>query len=208
MFKKILIANRGAIAVRIERTLKKMNIKSVAVYTKADQDSLHVDNADEAFYLGDGTVLETYLNADKIIEIAKKAKAEAIHPGYGFLSENSDFARECEKNGIKFIGPLPEQMELFGLKHSAREIAKKANVPMLKGTSLLKNVEEAIKTADKLGYPVILKSTAGGGGIGMRVCHTDYELKSAYNSCSHLAEANFNNPGLFLEKYLKKSKTY
>lgn len=206
MFKKVLIANRGAIAVRIERTLKNMNIKSVAVYTKADQDSLHVDYADEAFYLGDGTVLETYLNADKIIEIAKKVKAEAIHPGYGFLSENSDFARECEKNGIKFIGPIPEQMELFGLKHSAREIAKKAKVPMLEGTGLLENAYEAIQVADKLGYPVIIKSTAGGGGIGMRVCRAASELESAYNSCSHLAAANFNNAGLFLEKYLEKAR--
>lgn len=206
MFSKVLIANRGAIAVRIERTLKKMNIKSVAVYTKADQDSLHVDCADEAYYLGEGNVLETYLNADKIIEIAKAAKAEAIHPGYGFLSENSDFARTCEKNGIKFIGPLPEQMELFGLKHSAREIAKNAKVPMLEGTGLLDNVEEAIRVADNLGYPVILKSTAGGGGIGMRVCSAKEELQAAYDSCSHLAKANFNNAGLFLEKYLEKAR--
>lgn len=204
MFSKVLIANRGAIATRIERTLKKMNIKSVAVYTKADQDSLHVDYADEAYYLGDGTVLETYLNVNKIIEIAKNAGVEAIHPGYGFLSENSDFARTCEENGIKFIGPLPEQMELFGLKHSAREIAKKAKVPMLEGSSLLKDVEEAIKVADNLGYPVILKSTAGGGGIGMRTCFNKEELKVAYDSCSYLAKANFNNDGLFLEKYLEK----
>mgnify|MGYP000843918786 CR=1 FL=1 len=206
MFNKILIANRGAIAVRIERTLKKMNIKSVAVYTKADQDSLHVDYADEAYYLGDGTVLETYLDADKIIEIAKSAGARAIHPGYGFLSENSDFARKCEKNNIKFIGPLPDQMELFGLKHSARKIAKKAKVPMLEGTGLLDNVEEAVKTAGNLGYPVILKSTAGGGGIGMRTCFNEEELKSAYVSCSYLAGANFNNAGLFLEKYLEKAR--
>ncbi len=130
----------------------------MAVYTKADQDSLHVDYADEAYYLGDGTVLETYLDSDKIIEIAKSSGARAIHPGYGFLSENSDFARKCEKNNIKFIGPLPDQMELFGLKHSARKIAKKAKVPMLEGTGLLDNVEEAVKTAGNLGYPVILKT--------------------------------------------------
>ncbi|MCH3964852.1 MAG: urea carboxylase [Clostridium sp.] len=206
MFKKVLIANRGAIAVRIERTLKKMNIQSAAVYTKADQDSLHVDYADESYYLGDGTVAETYLNGDKIIEIAKGAGAEAIHPGYGFLSENSDFARKCEENKIKFIGPLPEQMELFGLKHSAREIAGRAGVPMLEGTGLLNNVEEAVKTADALGYPVILKSTAGGGGIGMRTCFDEEELKSAYESCSYLARTNFDNAGLFMEKYLQKAR--
>ena len=206
MFKKILIANRGAIAVRIERTLKNMGIKSVAVYTKADQDSLHVDYAEEAVSLGDGTVLETYLNAEKIIKIAKETKAEAIHPGYGFLSENSDFARMCTENGIAFIGPKPEQMEIFGLKHSAREIAKKAGVPMLEGTGLLKDAEEAVEVAETLGYPVILKSTAGGGGIGMRVCYTTEELMGAYDSCSHLAKANFNNAGLFLEKYLEKAR--
>ena len=206
MFNKILIANRGAIAVRIERTLKNMGIASVAVYTKADQDSLHVDQADEAISLGDGSVLETYLNAERIIEIAKETGAEAIHPGYGFLSENSDFARMCTENGIAFIGPKPEQMELFGLKHSAREIAKKAGVPMLEGTGLLDNVEEALEVAEKLGYPVILKSTAGGGGIGMRVCYNQEELTAAYDSCSHLAKANFNNAGLFLEKYLEKAR--
>lgn len=206
MFKKVLIANRGAIAVRIERTLKKMGIKSVAIYSKADQDSLHIDNADEAVYIGDGTVLETYLNKDKILEIARKTGAEAIHPGYGFLSENSDFARECEKNGITFIGPKPEQMEMFGLKHSARELAKKADVPMLEGSSILKNADEAVELAEKMGYPVILKSTAGGGGIGMRVCQNKDELVAAFDSCSYLAKTNFNNSSLFLEKFLDKAR--
>lgn len=206
MFKKVLIANRGAIAVRIERTLKKMNIKSVAIYAKADQDSKHIDGADEVFYLGEGSVAETYLNADKILDYAKANGVDAIHPGYGFLSENSDFARKCVENGISFIGPTPEQMELFGLKHSAREIAKKAGVPLLEGTDLLKSVEEAIQVADTLGYPVILKSTAGGGGIGMRVCYSKEELEKAYDACKHLAEANFSNSGLFLEKYLEKAR--
>lgn len=204
MFKKVLIANRGAIAVRIERTLKKMNIQSVAVYSKADRDSLHVDMADEAVYIGDGPVASTYLDCDKIIEIAKSTGADAIHPGYGFLSENSDFARRCSSEGIIFIGPTPEQMELFGLKHSAREIAKKADVPMLEGTSLLNSAEEALKAAETLGYPVILKSTAGGGGIGMRVCRNDEELTASFEGCRHLAEVNFSNAGIFLEKYLEK----
>lgn len=206
MFKKVLIANRGAIAVRIERTLKKMGVASAAIYSKADRDSLHVDNADEAVYIGDGTVAQTYLDKDNILKIAKKIGADAIHPGYGFLSENSDFARECEKNGIKFIGPLPEQMEMFGLKHSARELAKKAQVPMLEGSALLKNKAEALTIADEMGYPVILKSTAGGGGIGMRVCYDHSQLEGAYDSCVHLAETNFSDGGLFLEKYLEKAR--
>jgi len=206
MFKKVMIANRGAIAVRIERTLKKMGITSVAVYSQADQDSLHVNGADEAYFLGDGKVAETYLKTDLILKIAKEHGVDAIHPGYGFLSENADFARECEKNGIKFIGPTPEQMEMFGLKHSAREIAKKAHVPMLEGTPLLNNVQEAVDAANKLGYPVILKSTAGGGGIGMKVCYSEAELKAAYETCTHLAQANFSNAGVFLEKYLEKAR--
>lgn len=171
MFQKVLIANRGAIAVRIERTLKKMGIQSVALYTKADQDSLHVENADETIYLGDGAAKDTYLNAENILREAKKLGVEAVHPGYGFLSENTDFARACEENGIKFIGPTPEQIEVFGLKHSARELAERANVPLLPGTGLLSGVEEAVAEAEKIGYPIILKSTAGGGGIGMRICN-------------------------------------
>lgn len=206
MFKKVLIANRGAIAVRIERTLKKMGIKSVAVYSKADMDSLHVENADETVFLGEGTAKETYLDTKKILDAAIKTNAEAIHPGYGFLSENTDFARECEENGIKFIGPTPEQIELFGLKHSAREIAKKANVPLLPGTGLLKSLDEAVNEADKIGYPVILKSTAGGGGIGMRICNSKEELINAYEGVIHLAAANFNNDGVFLEKYVTRSR--
>lgn len=206
MFKKVLIANRGAIAVRIERTLKKMGISSVAVYSKADQDSLHVEYADEAILLGEGTAKETYLDMDKILSIAVETKAEAIHPGYGFLSENTEFARACEEKGIKFIGPTPEQIELFGLKHSARALAKKAGVPLLPGTELLSSVEEAVKEAKKIGYPVILKSTAGGGGIGMRICYSSKELKEAYEGVCYLAAANFNNAGVFLEKYIEKSR--
>ena len=206
MFKKVLIANRGAIAVRIERTLKKMGISSVAVYSKADQDSLHVEYADEAILLGEGTAKETYLDMDKILSIAVETKAEAIHPGYGFLSENTEFARDCEEKGIKFIGPTPKQIELFGLKHSARALAKKAGVPLLPGTELLSSVEEAVKEAKKIGYPIILKSTAGGGGIGMRICYSFKELKEAYEGVCYLAAANFNNAGVFLEKYIEKSR--
>ncbi|WP_175638687.1 urea carboxylase [Metabacillus schmidteae] len=206
MFNKVLIANRGAIAVRIERTLKKLGVKSVAVYTKADQDSLHVDGANEAVLIGEGAAKDSYLNAELILKTAIETGAEAIHPGYGFLSENADFARACQENGITFIGPSPEQMELFGLKHSAREIAEKAGVPMLSGTNLIDSLEMAIEQANNIGYPVILKSTAGGGGIGMRVCDNETALRTAYDGVRHLAETNFNNGGLFLEKYIAKAR--
>lgn len=206
MFDKVLIANRGAIAVRIERTLKKMGVSSVAVYSKADQDSLHVEQADEAVYLGEGTAKETYLDVQKILKAALDSGAQAVHPGYGFLSENTEFAKLCEENGITFIGPSAEQIKVFGLKHSARELAEKANVPLLPGTGLLSGVEEAVTEAEKIGYPVILKSTAGGGGIGMRICHSVEELKNAYDAVCHLAAANFNDAGVFLEKYVTRAR--
>ncbi|WP_046175570.1 urea carboxylase [Domibacillus indicus] len=206
MFTKVLIANRGAIAVRIERTLRRMGIASVAVYTKADQDSLHVDLADEAVLIGEGAAKDSYLNAKLILKTAIEIGAEAIHPGYGFLSENADFARACRENGIVFIGPTPEQMEVFGLKHSAREMAAKANVPLLPGTPLITDLETALSEAARIGYPVMLKSTAGGGGIGMRVCADETALQEAFHSVCRLAETNFNNGGVFLEKYIQKAR--
>ncbi|WP_410513489.1 urea carboxylase [Paenibacillus sp. BR2-3] len=206
MFDKILIANRGAIAVRIERTLREMGIPSVAVYTRADQDSLHVDQGDEAVLIGEGAAKESYLNSELILDTAIATGAQAIHPGYGFLSENAEFARACRERGIAFIGPTPEQMELFGLKHSARELALKAGVPLLPGTALISKVEEALEQAAVIGYPVILKSTAGGGGIGMRVCPDEEALEAAFDSVRHLAETNFKNAGLFLEKYIAKAR--
>lgn len=206
MYSKVLIANRGAIAVRIERTLKKLGIASVAVYTKADQDSLHVDLADEAVLIGEGAPKDSYLNAELLLKIAKDTGAQAIHPGYGFLSENADFARTCFENGISFIGPTPEQIELFGLKHSAREIAKKANVPMLPGTALITDLPTALTSAASIGYPVMLKSTAGGGGIGMRVCEDESALQHAFETVSRLAKSNFNNGGVFLEKYIQQAR--
>lgn len=206
MFKKVLIANRGAIAVRVERTLRRMGIASVAVYTVADQDSLHVDYADEAVLIGEGPVKESYLNAERILQAAIETGAEAIHPGYGFLSENAGFARACRDNGIVFIGPTPEQMEMFGLKHSARDIAKKAGVPLLPGTGLIVERDEAVSGAAAIGYPVILKSTAGGGGIGMRVCPDEAALREAFDSVRRLAETNFKNGGVFLEKYIARAR--
>lgn len=206
MFKKVLIANRGAIAVRIERTLLQMGIDSVAVYTKADQDSLHVDLADEAFLIGEGAAKDSYLNADLILKVAMETGADAIHPGYGFLSENADFARACHEHAITFIGPSPEQIELFGLKHSARKMAQKAGVPLLPGTSLITELPTALSEAKRIGYPVMLKSTAGGGGIGMRVCKDELSLREAYHSVCRLAEVNFHNSGVFLEKYIQKAR--
>ncbi|WP_249595070.1 urea carboxylase [Peribacillus frigoritolerans] len=206
MLKKVLIANRGAIATRIEKTLRRIGIQSVAVYTKADQDSLHVDLADEAVLIGEGAAKESYLNADLILKTAIDTGADAIHPGYGFLSENADFARACRKHGIKFIGPAPEQIEMFGLKHSAREMAEKANVPLLPGTSLINDVNIALKEAERIGYPIMLKSTAGGGGIGMRICLDKVSLRQAFDTVSRLAETNFNNGGVFLEKYIQKAR--
>lgn len=206
MFKKVLIANRGAIAVRIIRTLRKLGIASVAVYTTADRDSLHVEQADEAVLIGEGPAKESYLNAALILQIALETGAEAIHPGYGFLSENTDFARACAEQGITFIGPAPEQIELFGLKHTARSIAEKAGVPLLPGTGLISTVEEAIQSAAFIGYPVMLKSTAGGGGIGMRICVNEMELREAFQSVTRLAMANFNDGGVFVEKYIARAR--
>lgn len=206
MFKKVLIANRGAIAVRIERTLRKMGIESVAVYTKADQDSLHVDFADYAVLIGEGPAKDSYLNAELILKIALEHGADAIHPGYGFLSENADFARKCRQYGITFIGPEPEQIELFGLKHLAREEAKKAGVPLLPGTPLLTKLSDSLSEANRIGYPVMIKSTAGGGGIGMQICNDEPSLIKAFETVNRLAETNFKNSGVFLEKYIKKAR--
>ncbi|WP_138494876.1 urea carboxylase [Paenibacillus pinistramenti] len=206
MFKKILIANRGAIAVRIERTLRRMGIASVAVYTKADQDSLHVAQADEAVQIGEGPAKESYVNAALILRTAIETGADAIHPGYGFLSENAEFAKACAEHGITFIGPSPEHIEMFGLKHTARSMAQAAGVPLLPGTELITSVEEAVQAAAAIGYPVILKSTAGGGGIGMRICQDADALREAFGSVTRLALANFNDGGVFLEKYVGRAR--
>src|ERR1700733_10266601 len=171
MFDKVLVANRGEIACRIFRTLKNLGVRSVAVYSEADYASQHVDGADEAILIGPAAVKEGYLRADRIIEAAKESGAQAIHPGYGFLSEKADFAEKCEQAGIVFIGPTPKNLREFGLKHTARQIASENHVPLLPGTDLLENVAQAIAAAEKIGFPIILKSTAGGGGIGMRVCN-------------------------------------
>ena len=181
MFKKVLIANRGEIACRVIRTLKKMGIQSVAIYSQADAGARHVLDADEAICIGPAPAAESYLNADKILQVAIETGAEAIHPGYGFLSENADFAEACEASGITFIGPTPKQMRDFGLKHTARELAEKNGVPLLPGTGLLADVADAHRQATEIGYPVMLKSTAGGGGIGMQLIWSTMNLMLRLN---------------------------
>lgn len=206
MFNKILIANRGAIACRIIRTLKTLGIQSVAVYSEADHDALHVSLADEAVCIGPAPAKESYLNADKILQVALQTGAQGIHPGYGFLSENAAFSEACDAAGIAFIGPTGNQMRQFGLKHTARELAMQSNVPLLPGSGLLADLTEALSEARRIGYPVMLKSTAGGGGIGMRLVWTEPELQDAYATVSQLAQNNFKDAGLYLEKYVQHAR--
>ena len=206
MFTKVLIANRGEIACRIIRTLKKMGIQSVAIYSEPDAGASHVMEADEAICVGSASAAESYLNSKKILQIALDTGAQAIHPGYGFLSENADFAQSCEAAGIAFIGPTPQQMRQFGLKHTARDLAKQNNVPLLPGTGLLKDVVEAKLEAEKIGYPVMLKSTAGGGGIGMQLIWLEADLAGAFESVQRLSKNNFKDSGIYLEKYVQAAR--
>ncbi|WP_268797678.1 urea carboxylase [Pseudomonas huanghezhanensis] len=206
MFDKLLIANRGAIACRILRTLRDLNVEGVAVYSEADAASLHILQADEAHSLGEGGAAGTYLAVDKILNIAQATGAKAIHPGYGFLSENAAFAQACEDAGIAFVGPTPQQLRVFGLKHTARALAKQHGVPMLEGTELLDSVESALSAADVIGYPVMLKSTAGGGGIGMRVCRSASELSESFEAVKRLGQNNFSDSGVFIEKYIQRAR--
>jgi urea carboxylase len=205
-FSKVLIANRGAIACRVIRTLRTMGLTSVAVYAEADADSLHVRQADESWSLGEGSAADTYLNQDKLFGIIRQSGAGAVHPGYGFLSENADFARRCDAEGVVFLGPAPQQMEQFGLKHTARALAEEAGVPLLPGTDLLTGLDEALKAAEDIGYPVMLKSTAGGGGIGMSRCYSAEDLGKTFESVQRLSQNNFSNDGVFLEKFLEHAR--
>lgn len=206
MFNKILIANRGVIACRIMRTLHRLGIKSVAVYTDADAHSRHALEADEAYCIGSGIAADSYLRLDKILEVARQSGAQAIHPGYGFLSENADFAEQCIAQDMHFIGPTPQQMRIFGLKHTARELAIQNQLPLLPGTGLLDKLDDALHAATHIGYPVMLKSTAGGGGIGMRLCWNKDELIHAYESVLFLAQNNFKHGGIYLEKFVGNAR--
>ena len=206
MFNKLLIANRGAIACRILRTVKAMGIRSVAIYSEADRNAPHVRDADEAYCVGPSPAAESYLRQERILDIARSCGAEAIHPGYGFLSENAAFAAACEAAGIAFVGPTPAQMRDFGLKHTARALAQQAGLPLLPGTGLIADASAAIAAAQRIGFPVMLKSTAGGGGIGMRRCAGERELEESFGAVQRLAEGNFRNAGVFLEKFVANAR--
>ncbi|MCH1402245.1 MAG: acetyl-CoA carboxylase biotin carboxylase subunit [Schleiferiaceae bacterium] len=203
MFKKVLIANRGEIALRVIRTCKEMGIKTVAVYSKADADSLHVRFADEAVCIGPAASSESYLSIPNIISAAEITNADAIHPGYGFLSENAKFSRICEEHGIKFIGATAEQIEKMGDKATAKETMKEAGVPCVPGSEgILETYEDAVATARAIGYPVMMKATAGGGGKGMRAIMEEGQLEGAWKSARREAAAAFGNDGMYMEKLI------
>ncbi|AUW59909.1 urea carboxylase [Sphingobium sp. SCG-1] len=205
-FDTVLVANRGAIATRIIRTLRHMGLRSVAVYSEADVGSLHVSQADEAICIGPAPATESYLNIAAILKAAKDSGAGAVHPGYGFLAENAEFAEACAAAGIVFIGPTPENIRTFGLKHSARALAAGHGVPLAPGTGLLTDEEEAAKAAQEIGYPVILKATAGGGGIGMRICEDEAAVREGFAGVARLGEGNFGDAGVFLERYIGRAR--
>ncbi|MFA4854139.1 MAG: acetyl-CoA carboxylase biotin carboxylase subunit [Candidatus Omnitrophota bacterium] len=207
MFSKILIANRGEIALRIIRAAHDLGIRTVAVYSQADRDSLHVRFADEAICIGQASSANSYLNIPAIISAAEITDVEAIHPGYGFLAENAHFAEICESCKITFIGPTPENIRLMGDKMAARTTMQKAGLPIVPGSrSIIKDKEEALKTAQAIGYPVIIKAAAGGGGKGMRICHNDLTLVSSLLTAQSEAEANFGNSSVYIERYIEKPR--
>lgn len=207
MFKKILIANRGEIAMRILRTAKEMGIKTVAVYSTADKDSLHVRFADEAVCIGPAMSKDSYLKIPNIIAAAEITNADAIHPGYGFLSENANFSRICAKNGIKFIGATPEQIEKMGDKATAKATMKEAGIPCVPGSDgLIASYEDAVKIAKETGYPVMIKATAGGGGKGMRAVWREEDLKELWESAIQEAVAAFGNGGMYMEKLIEEPR--
>lgn len=205
-FDTVLVANRGAIATRIIRTLRRMGLRSVAVYSEADAGSLHVSQADAAICIGPAPAAESYLDIAAILKAAKDTGAGAIHPGYGFLAENTAFAEACAAAGIEFIGPTPDNIRTFGLKHSARALAAEHGVPLAPGTGLLTDADEAARAAREIGFPVILKATAGGGGIGMRICEDEVAVRQAFAGVARLGEGNFGDAGVFLERYIGRAR--
>jgi acetyl-CoA carboxylase biotin carboxylase subunit len=202
MFKRVLIANRGEIAVRIIRACREMGIESVAVFSDVDRKALHVRKADYAYAIGPATASESYLNVDKILDVARRSQAQAIHPGYGFLSENARFARACADRGFKFIGPSPESMEMMGSKTRARQNMKRAGVPFVPGSEHGLDIDAAERLAEQIGYPVMLKAAAGGGGKGMRLVQSAGELHSAYENARSEAQRSFGDNEVYLEKYI------
>src|ERR1035437_1626866 len=207
MIKKILVANRGEIALRIMRSCREMGISTVAVFSEADRNAPFVRYADEAVCIGPPASSESYLNGKKIIEVCKKLKVDAVHPGYGFLSENAAFVREVEKNGIIFIGPPAEAMEMMGDKLSAKATAKKHNIPMVPGTDgAIDNINEAKIVAKKIGFPILIKASAGGGGKGMRVVEKESNLEEEVSRASSEAKSAFGDGAVFIEKYVEKPR--
>ncbi len=206
MFKKILIANRGEIALRILRAARELGVKTVAVHSEADARALHVRFADEAVCIGPAPAAKSYLNIPAIISAAEITAADAIHPGYGFLSENAEFARICRKCGITFIGPTPEAMRAWGDKVTARKNAERFGLPLLAGSAVLENAEHAVREANRIGYPVILKARGGGGGRGMRIVRSDAEMPDAFGSARREAETGFKNPDVYCEKYVERPR--
>ncbi|MCU6795891.1 acetyl-CoA carboxylase biotin carboxylase subunit [Paenibacillus sp. WQ 127069] len=207
MFKKIMIANRGEIAVRIIRACQELDIPTVAIYSKADRDAMHVQMADEAYCIGPVSSKQSYLNIKAILTLASAVGVDAIHPGYGFLAENADFAELCGTCGITFIGPKPDAIHRMGDKAQARRTMKLANVPVVPGSEeLIEAVDAAVILADEIGYPVIIKATAGGGGKGMRVVQSELELDSMFRQAQKEAEASFGNPGVYMEKYIEEPR--
>ena len=206
MFKKILIANRGEIAIRIIRACNEMDIQTVAVYSKADKNSLHVKFADEAICIGEGPALDSYLNIPRIVAAGEITNADAIHPGYGFLAENANFSKICKENGFTFIGPEAEIIDLMGDKVNARNAAKNAGVPIIPGSNTLSSVDELLEIADEIGYPVMLKAVAGGGGKGMRVINNANEAEKGFNIIQNEAGMAFNNSEIYVEKFVKNGR--
>ena len=207
MFKKVLIANRGEIALRVIRTCREMGIQTVAVYSTADRESLHVRFADEAVCIGPPSSKESYLNVPKIMAAVEITNADAIHPGYGFLAENADFAEVCAQYDIKFIGPTPEQIRKMGDKITAKETMIAAGVPVIPGSEgLVNDLEEGIKIAGEIGYPIILKATAGGGGKGMRVVWKEEDFEQNWDMARQEAGAAFGNDGIYIEKFIEEPR--
>ncbi|HYJ10480.1 MAG TPA: biotin carboxylase N-terminal domain-containing protein, partial [Polyangiaceae bacterium] len=206
MFHTVLIANRGEIACRVIRTLRRLDIRSVAIYSEADRHSRHVLDADAAVCVGPPPAKQSYLNVQAVLDAARASGAQAVHPGYGFLSENTRFAEAAEAAGIIFIGPTCEQIQKFGLKHTARALAKGAGVPLLPGSDVLESLPQALSEAERIGYPVMLKSSAGGGGIGMSLCRSASELSTAYETVRRLSQNNFGDPSVFVERFVERAR--
>ncbi|MGM0770015.1 MAG: acetyl-CoA carboxylase biotin carboxylase subunit [Halobacteriota archaeon] len=207
MFKKVLIANRGEIAIRVMRACRELGVSTVAVYSEADKNALFSKYADEAYLIGPAPSSQSYLNMDKILEVAKESGAEAIHPGYGFLSENSVFAKKCEDSGITFIGPTSDAIEKMGSKIAARSLMIEAGVPVVPGyDKAIEDVDEAIEIANSIGYPVMIKASAGGGGIGMKIVHSKDEFRSSLESIQSVAQSAFGDSTVFVEKYVEEPR--